>query len=212
MYDFSPAEASLLNILTKALGSEARFEPIPADHPLFTCYFDCRGPLLPGLKKRAIPVRRNQYEVPKVNSWVWGWEVRWGLPRQVRRQLVIYEDLKDLGNSMWGGLLHNPDIVAVHQTLRAVPDCLWGVWLEDRMVALYLDRGYGHFWKEGLTGYLNEGMADYTVLDNKKECQFGINLLVYALTRTESSARQYVDWSAERKRYQTSAKVQKNAP
>jgi hypothetical protein len=203
MYDFSPAEASLLNILTKALGGEARFEPVPADHPLFTCYFDCRGPLLPGLKYRATPNRKNQYETPVMDLWAETYEwnpMKMTLERVWRNQRIMPR-MKDLGNSLWGGVLHNPDIVAAHQTLRAVPDCLWGVWLEDRMVALYLDRGYGHFWKEGLTGYLNEGMAGYTVLDNKKECRLGINLLVYALTRTESSARQYVDWSAERETY-----------
>ncbi len=36
----SPAEASLKQMIRDALGSAARFKPIPADHPIYTCFWD----------------------------------------------------------------------------------------------------------------------------------------------------------------------------
>ncbi|MHB9030827.1 MAG: DUF4159 domain-containing protein, partial [Candidatus Latescibacterota bacterium] len=46
-YENSAAEASLRQMFRDALGSNARFEPIPASHPLYHCFFDFRdGPPL----------------------------------------------------------------------------------------------------------------------------------------------------------------------
>jgi hypothetical protein len=202
MYDFSPVKASLLNILIKALGKDALFEPLIPDHPLFTCFFDFSDGNPSGLKHRAIPMRKNQYETPVMSDWVWGWETRIGFPYQVLRQLVIYPRLNELGKSMWGNLLHNQDVEMVHRSIRTAPESIWGVWVKDRMVAFYLDRGYGHFWKDGLEGYQFDP-------DLKPEFHFGINLLYFAFTQKGSIARQYVDWTAEAKAYQTAQKGQK---
>ena len=38
-YEYSQAEASLRQMLRDALGKEARFEPIPNNHPLYHCFF-----------------------------------------------------------------------------------------------------------------------------------------------------------------------------
>jgi hypothetical protein len=146
-YDFSPAEASLLNILIHAVGKDARFEPIPADHPLFTCFFDCSVRLPPGAKDRATPVRKNQYEVPVMNLRAEAWELQMGVFQRVWRNQIIMPRLKDLGRSMWGGILRDPDIEILHRSIRAAPESIWGVWIEDKMVAVYLDRGYGHLWQ-----------------------------------------------------------------
>ncbi|MHB9029492.1 MAG: M56 family metallopeptidase [Candidatus Latescibacterota bacterium] len=43
-YEFGKAEASLRAMLRDALGSDAKFAPIPNDHPLYHCYFDFDGP------------------------------------------------------------------------------------------------------------------------------------------------------------------------
>ncbi len=39
-YENNPAEACLRKMVRDALGSRARFEPLPVNHPLYHCWFD----------------------------------------------------------------------------------------------------------------------------------------------------------------------------
>ena len=43
-YEFGAAEASLRQSLRDALGNDAKFQPVPNDHPLYHCFFDFDGP------------------------------------------------------------------------------------------------------------------------------------------------------------------------
>ncbi|MEC8931868.1 MAG: DUF4159 domain-containing protein [Candidatus Latescibacterota bacterium] len=60
---------------------------------------------------------------------------------------------------------------------------LEGVFLGDRLVALYSDRGYVHKWAE------NYG--------NEPQLRFGINVVVFALTQEGSIAQQQIDYYSE---------------
>jgi hypothetical protein len=56
---------------------------------------------------------------------------------------------------------------------------LEGIWLGDRLVAVYSDKGYSNIWKE------------YS--DNETQLRMGINFVVYALTQEGSIAQQKMD-------------------
>ncbi len=58
-YEYSPAKASLLNILLKAAGKDGRFEPIPTDHPIFYCFFDIPAKLPDGDSHTDPPMKKN---------------------------------------------------------------------------------------------------------------------------------------------------------
>jgi hypothetical protein len=60
---------------------------------------------------------------------------------------------------------------------------LEGVFLGDRLVALYSDKGYVHKWAE------NYG--------NEPQLRFGINVVVFALTQEGSIAQQQIDYFSE---------------
>ena len=46
--EYGPGEASLRNMFKQALGRDARFVPIPADHPIYHVFFDFEGGPPPG--------------------------------------------------------------------------------------------------------------------------------------------------------------------
>ncbi|MFC1606729.1 DUF4159 domain-containing protein [Candidatus Latescibacterota bacterium] len=56
---------------------------------------------------------------------------------------------------------------------------LEGIWLDDRLVAIYSDKGYATKWK------------DYT--NNDPQLKMGVNMVVYALTQRGGIARQKMD-------------------
>ena len=57
---------------------------------------------------------------------------------------------------------------------------LEGIWLEDRLVAIYSDKGYADKW------------ADNT--NNEPQLRIGVNMVVYALTQEGSIAQQKMDF------------------
>ena len=61
---------------------------------------------------------------------------------------------------------------------------LQGVFLDDRLVAIYSDKGYVHSWAE------NYG--------NEPQLRFGINVVIFALTQAGSIAQQQIDFFSER--------------
>lgn len=56
---------------------------------------------------------------------------------------------------------------------------LEGIWLENRLVAIYSDKGYGIKWKD--------------LTDNEPQLKMGVNMVVFALTQRGSIAQQKMD-------------------
>jgi hypothetical protein len=120
-YDQGAAEASLRQMFRDTLGCHARFEPIPASHPLYRCYFDFRD----------------------------------GAPNGAE---VAFQSTDTVRN--W-----DANTLSYHQPVFY----LEGVFLDNRLVAVYSNKGYALKWKD--------------MANNEPQLKFGVNLLVYALTR-----------------------------
>ncbi|MHB9030831.1 MAG: DUF4159 domain-containing protein [Candidatus Latescibacterota bacterium] len=168
---FTPIDGSFIHLIRQALGSDARFDPIPPDHDLFHCYFDIAHPLPSGAESRAKPVRKNLYETFK------------------RLQAdSVFVDLAvnptDLPPNFWGNMDRDPAVQDMRGRMKAAPDRLWGIWLGDRLAAVLIDKGYGHIWQEGIPGYKDPS--------NRAAMEFGVNLMVYALTQKGGISVQYV--------------------
>jgi hypothetical protein len=57
---------------------------------------------------------------------------------------------------------------------------LEGIYVGDRLVAVYMDKGYGAFWEKEF--------------ENEPQLKMGVNLVVYALTQKGSIAEQQIDF------------------
>lgn len=57
---------------------------------------------------------------------------------------------------------------------------LEGIWLEERLVAIYSDKGYAHKWKD--------------LTNNIPQLKMGVNMVVFALTQEGSIAQQKMDF------------------
>jgi hypothetical protein len=106
--------------------------------------------------------------------------------------------------STWGELLHNPVLLALIDRINSGPECLWGVWLGERLVAVYIDKGYGHRWRDGFYTYQYRG--------NEPVMKLGVNLVVFALSQKGGIARQVVDYSFEGKVAHNNAVKQEKKP
>lgn len=60
---------------------------------------------------------------------------------------------------------------------------LEGVFLKDRLVAIYSDKGYCHMWAKNF--------------GNEPQLRFGINVVIFALTQKGSIARQQIDFFSQ---------------
>lgn len=126
---FAGGEASLRGMLKKSLGSDAKFIPIPNDHPLYHCFFDFdKAPRGSELDETI--------DVMRLRS---GWEP------------VYY---------------------------------LEGIWLKNRLVAIYSDKGYSISWER-----------DY---DNEPQLKMGVNMIVFALTQTGGMAEKLMEQYTEK--------------
>ncbi len=56
---------------------------------------------------------------------------------------------------------------------------LEGIWLDERLVAIYSDKGYGEIWKD--------------LANNEPQLKMGVNMVVFALTQRGSIAQQKMD-------------------
>jgi hypothetical protein len=169
--EYSPAEASFLNILLKTSGKDMGLEPIPADHPIYHCFFEMNGKLPEGAENQAEPIKEEQ----------------------------VYNPSYQLPSNPWGEhLLHVPELENMRKKITETPDCLWGVWFEGRLVAVYSDKGYGHLWKDGYYYFQHR--------NNLPVLQLGVNLVMFALTQPGSIAKQSIDYSDEGKAFQIANK------
>jgi len=131
-YEYGQAEASLRQMLRDSLGADAKFQPIPNDHPLYNCFFPLEGP-------------------PQ------GSEI--GL-------------MQTTTTNVQGETARNSAMAkAVHY--------LEGIWLDNRLVAIYSDKGYAHKWKD--------------LTNNEPQLKMGVNMVVFALTQEGSIAQQKMD-------------------
>ena len=121
--EYGPAEASLRDMFRQALGRDARFVPIPNEHPLYHVFFDFDDGPPPG------------------------------------------------GEELSGG------------NFRSSVYYLEGIFLGDRLVAVYSDKGYGAFWERES--------------ENEPHLKLGVNMVVFALTQKGSIAQQQIDFYNE---------------
>lgn len=114
----SPAEASLKQMVRDVLGSQAKFAPIPKDHPLYTCFWD-------------------------------------------------FTDGPPIGAE--NGMFNNSVITGNSSNSRMSKQVLYleGVWIKERLVIVYSNKGYIVRWTD--------------IEDNVPQLKMGVNLIVYAL-------------------------------
>ena len=131
-YEFGQAEAALRQMLREALGNDAKFVPIPIDHPLYHCYFDFDGP----------PQGSEMVPSSTATVNIQGWTA---LTTVYTKQVLYLE----------------------------------GIWIDNRLVAVYSDKGYGKNWS--------------LMTDNDAQLRIGVNMVVFALTQAGGIAQQKMD-------------------
>ncbi|MCE5251872.1 DUF4159 domain-containing protein [bacterium] len=158
--EYSPAEATLINILRISLGDDFRMEPVPIDHPIYHCFFDFT--IAPEGAEKMTPPDEN----PVVNPW--------------------------------GEMLHIPVLEKVRKAISDNPGELWGVWLGERLVAVYSNKGYGHVWRDGVTlsKYRDFSSSDRSRYNFNPQLKLGVNLMVYGLIQRGGITKQVVDYHA----------------
>jgi len=133
-FEYGQAEASLRQMLKDSLGNDAKFLPIPKEHPLFHCFFDFDdGP--PQGAEIAI--------AQTASSGVQGWQA---INSSMAKQVLYLE----------------------------------GIWLDERLVAIYSDKGYALKWK--------------LLTNNEPQLKMGVNMVVFALTQAGGIAQQKMDF------------------
>ena len=133
-FEYGQAEASLRQMLKDSLGAQAKFLPIPNDHPLYHCFFDFDdGP----------PLGAEIQIVQTTTTGIQGETAR----NAYMSKAVLY---------------------------------LEGIWLDDRLVAIYSDKGYAIKWKK--------------LFNNNPQLKMGVNFVVFALTQTGSIAKRKMDF------------------
>jgi hypothetical protein len=132
-YEYGQAEASLRQMLRDSLGNDAKFQPIPNDHPLYHCFFDFDGPV-----------------------------------QGAEQNMTSTSTVGDQG------------ALARNQSMAKQVLYLEGIWLENRLVAVYSDKGYGLKWV----------LMTY----NEPQLKMGVNMVVFALTQAGGIAQQKMDF------------------
>ncbi len=134
MYEYGQAEASLRQMLRDSLGADAKFLPIPNDHPLYHCFFDFDD----------------------------------GPPQGSEIQMVSTNTV--------GGAVTS----AANASMAKAVHYLEGIWIGERLVAVYSDKGYCWKWKD--------------LTNNQPQLKMGVNFVVLALTQAGGIAQQKMDF------------------
>lgn len=133
-FEFGQAEASLRQMLKDSLGAQAKFLPIPNDHPLYHCFFDFDdGPPLGA-------------EIQIVQTTTTGIQGETARNAYMSKEVLYLE----------------------------------GIWLDERLVAIYSDKGYAIKWKR----YYN----------NYPQLKMGVNFVVFAVTQAGGIAKRKMDF------------------
>jgi hypothetical protein len=134
-YEFGQAEASLRQMLRDSLGADAKFLPIPNDHPLYHCFFDFND----------------------------------GPPQGSEMAAMVTTDTAGLqGYTARGMTMVKPVLY------------LEGITIDNRLVAIYSDKGYAIKWKD--------------VSNNEAQLKMGVNMIVFALTQAGGIAQQKMEF------------------
>ena len=132
--EFGAAEASLRQMLRDSLGNDAKFLPIPVNHPVYHSFFDFNDG----------PPNGSEINTSQVTT------------------------ITNLGET------YN------RTTMSKQVLYLEGVTLQDRLVSIYSDKGYGKKWAD--TG------------NNEPQLKIGVNMVIFALTQEGSIAQQKMDF------------------
>jgi hypothetical protein len=129
--EFGAAEASLRKALEDALGADAKFQPIPNNHPVYHCFFDFNdGP----------PIGSENTNVSSGDTYQ-------QYHRQTTAKQVLY---------------------------------LEGITIDNRLAAIYSDKGYAVRWDQ--------------TSNNEPQLKIGVNMVVFALTQEGSISQQKMDF------------------
>ncbi len=111
-----------------------------------------------------------------------------GQLRPISNNHPIYHTFYDFDGPPVGSELEIPSFSEQrsldHLVIAEQSYYLEGVFLEDRLVAMYSDKGYVHTWAR------NYG--------NEPQLRFGINAVIFALTQEGSIAQQQIDFFSQR--------------
>ncbi|MDP2982712.1 MAG: DUF4159 domain-containing protein [Candidatus Latescibacter sp.] len=134
-FEFGQAEASLRQMLRDSLGSDAKFMPIPNDHPLYHCFFDFND----------------------------------GPPQGSEMSQMMFTDTTGIqGAAARGSSMVKPILY------------LEGITIDNRIVAIYSNKGYAFKWKD--------------VTNNESQLKMGVNMIVFALTQAGGIAQQKMEF------------------
>jgi len=132
--EFGAAEASLRQMLRDSLGNDAKFLPIPVNHPVYHSFFDFNDG----------PPNGSEINTSQVTT------------------------ITNLGET------YN------RTTMSKQVLYLEGVTIQDRLISIYSDKGYGKKWAD--TG------------NNEPQLKIGVNMVIFALTQEGSIAQQKMDF------------------
>ncbi len=99
----------------------------------------------------------------------------------------------------WRELLHNPEVNLLSKKMQNSAYDLLGIWIDERLVAIYSDKGYGHFWHKGL---MNSDFSTGNGTKNNfnQQLKLGVNMVMFALTQKDGIAKKVVDYNAHRRK------------
>jgi len=111
-----------------------------------------------------------------------------GVLRLIPNNHPIYHTFYDFDGPPVGSELEVPDAGGqrgMENIVIAQPSYnLEGVYLDDRLVAIYSDKGYVHTWARNF--------------GNEPQLRFGVNAVIFALTQQGSIAQQQIDFFSQR--------------
>ncbi|MFC1693844.1 DUF4159 domain-containing protein [Candidatus Latescibacterota bacterium] len=101
----------------------------------------------------------------------------------------------------WGELLHKPEITSLMKHLQNKYPDLFGIWINERLVGIYSDKGYGHYWHKGVFAnkYTDFSSGNETKYNFSQQLKLGVNMIVYAMIQQGGIARRFIDIDAQRR-------------
>lgn len=99
----------------------------------------------------------------------------WTEPIDSRRNDIVW--------AKWAQLCHIPHMEKMREKISRNPDTIWGIWLDDRLAAIYSDKGYGHLWHDSVL--VTEGRRT-------EQLQFGVNMFFFAMAQKGGLTERYV--------------------
>ena len=99
---------------------------------------------------------------------------------------------------LWGFLNHDiytyQKLLNISKKVSTMPYSLWGIWIDERLVAIYSDKGYGHIVQTGVYAYKHWDFSssDGTKYNFNPQLKICINMMVFALIKEGSLAEQKI--------------------